>query len=146
MLQRTNELLFIRRVYHGLLSAMALGRILEPSCGGYGLLFLRHRRRVRRGWNPAMKILTLAMITAAVEKENPWVKLVCTVDPLKEEATEVGLQKRINYIIANTVPQTNNKKIWHNYLHYNYNMCRSNVPQYPDVSTGTRGPDNHSHS
>jgi len=75
-MQRTNELLFISWVYHGLLSAVALWRILEPSCQGYGLLFLRHRRRVRRGRNPASKHLTLAMINVGVEKENYWVKLV----------------------------------------------------------------------
>jgi hypothetical protein len=50
---------------------MALRRILEPPCRCYSLLFLHHRRRVRRGWNPVSKHLTLAMINAGVEKENP---------------------------------------------------------------------------
>jgi hypothetical protein len=54
----------------------------------------RHRRRVRRGRNPTSKHLTLAMINAGVEKENPWVKLVRTVDLLEEKAPEVGLQKK----------------------------------------------------
>jgi hypothetical protein len=86
------------------------------------------------------------MINARVEKENPWVKLVWTVNPLEEKALEVGLQNSFNYLIANTTSQTNKKNKGHNYLHYNYNMCRSNVPQYPDVSTGPRAPDDHSHS
>jgi hypothetical protein len=87
-----------------------------------------HRRRVRRGRNPASKHLTLAMINAGVEEENPWVKLVRTVDPLEEKAPEVGLQKSFNYLITNTTSQTNKKNRGHNYLRYNYNMCRSNVP------------------
>jgi hypothetical protein len=68
------------------------------------------------------------MINAGVEKENPWDKLVRTVDLLEEKAPEVGLQKSFNYLITNTTSQTNKKNIGHNYLRYNYNMCRSNVP------------------
>jgi hypothetical protein len=33
------------------------------------------------------------MTSPIVEKEEVWVKLVWTVDPLEEEALEVGLQK-----------------------------------------------------
>jgi hypothetical protein len=77
--------LFIAWVYHGLLSAKALWRILEPPCRCYGLLFVRHRRRVWRGRNPASKHLTLAMINAGVEKENPWIKLVRAIDPLEKK-------------------------------------------------------------
>jgi hypothetical protein len=86
------------------------------------------------------------MINAGVEKENPWVKLVRTVDPLEEKAPEVRLQKSSNYLIANTTSETNKKNKGHNYLRYNYNMCRSNEPQCLDVSTGSRAPDDHSHS
>jgi hypothetical protein len=86
------------------------------------------------------------MINAGVEKENPWIKLVRAIDPLEKKAPEVGLYKSFNYLIANTTSATNKNNKGHNYLRYNYNMCRSNEPQYRDVSTGPRVPDDHNHS
>jgi hypothetical protein len=59
------------------------------------LLVLRHQRRVRRRWNPPLEVLTLVMTSPIVEKEVPWVKLVWTIDPLKEKAPLMGLQKKI---------------------------------------------------
>jgi len=86
------------------------------------------------------------MINAGVEKQNSWVKLVRPVDPLEEKAPEVGLQKSFNCLIGNKTSKTNKKNREHSDLRYNYNMYRSNVPQYPDVSTGSRVPDVHNHS
>ena len=50
------------------------------------LLLSRHWRRVR-GWNPPLEVLTwMSPSKPIVEKEVPRIKLVCTVDPLKEKA------------------------------------------------------------
>ena len=78
------------------------------------------------------KQLTFAMINARVEKKNSWDKLVRLVDPLEEKAPEVGLQNSFNCLIGNKTSKTNKKNRGHIDLRYNYNMYRSNVPQYPD--------------
>jgi len=86
------------------------------------------------------------MINARVEKHNSWVKLVRPVDPLEEKAPEVGLQNSFSCLIRNKTSKTNKKNRGHSDLRYNYNMCRSNVPQYPDVSIGSHVSDVHNHS
>ena len=48
------------------------------------------------GWNPPLEVLTwMSPSTPIVEKEVPRVKLVCTVDPLKEKAPLIGLHNKI---------------------------------------------------
>jgi hypothetical protein len=61
MLERTYKLQCILRVYHSSLSAMAQRRLLEPTT---------------RSAHACDDLPN-------VEKEVSWVKLVCTVDPLK---------------------------------------------------------------
>jgi hypothetical protein len=82
MRERTNELPFILWVYHSSLSAMALRRVVELFQPQELYLLLRQRKWVRRRWNPTLKLLMLPMTTPIVEKEEVWVKLVWTVDPL----------------------------------------------------------------
>jgi hypothetical protein len=49
-----------------------------------------------RGVTPPLKVLTwVSPSPPIVEKKVPWVKLVCTVDPLKEKAPLVGLHNKI---------------------------------------------------
>ena len=48
------------------------------------------------GWNPLLEVLTwMSPSTPIVEKEVPRVKLVYTVDPLKEKAPLMGLHNKI---------------------------------------------------
>ena len=50
------------------------------------LLLSRHWRGVRGRWNPPLKVLSwMSPSPPIVEKEVPRIKLVCTIDPLKEK-------------------------------------------------------------
>jgi hypothetical protein len=47
-------------------------------------------------WNPPLKVLTwMSLSPPIVEKKVPWVKLVWTIDPLKEKAPFMGLHNKI---------------------------------------------------
>ena len=48
------------------------------------------------GWNPPLEVLTwMSLSTPIVEKEVPRIKLVCTVDPLKEKTPLMVLHNKI---------------------------------------------------
>jgi hypothetical protein len=60
------------------------------------LILLRHYRGVRGRWNPLLEVLTWMFPSPPiVEKEVPWVKLVRTIDPLKEKAPLMALHNKI---------------------------------------------------
>ena len=49
------------------------------------------------GWNPPLELLTwMSPSKSIIEKEIPRVKLVCTVDPLKEKAPLMVLHNEIS--------------------------------------------------
>jgi hypothetical protein len=71
-------------------------RFLEPSNCSYVLLLLRHWWGVRGRWNPPLEVLMwMSPSPPIVEEGVPWVKLVWTVDPLKEKAPLMGLHNKI---------------------------------------------------
>ena len=69
-------------------------------------------------WNPPLKVLTwMSPSTPIVEKEAPRVKLVCTVDPLKEKAPLMALHNKIPINISSLLIQMKKKDSENNYLH-----------------------------
>jgi hypothetical protein len=49
---------------------------------------------------PTLEVLTLVMSGPIVKKEVPWIKLICTIDPLKEKAPRMALQKKIKKLLV----------------------------------------------
>jgi len=59
------------------------------------LLLSHHWRGVRGRWNPPLEVLSwMSPSPPIIKKEVPRVKLVCTVDPLKEKAPLIGLHNK----------------------------------------------------
>ena len=53
--------------------------------------------RGQGGWNPLLEVLTwMSPSKPIVEKEVPRIKLVCTIDPLKEKTSLMGLYNKIS--------------------------------------------------
>ena len=51
------------------------------------------------GWNPPLEVLTwMSLSKPIIEKEVPRIKLVCTIDPLKEKAPLMVLHNEIPII------------------------------------------------
>ena len=74
------------------------------------LLLSRHWRGVG-GWNPPLEVLMwMSLSTPIVEKEVPRVKLVCTVDLLKEKAPLMGLHNKIPINISSLLTQMKKKR------------------------------------
>jgi hypothetical protein len=83
----THKLQHILRVYHSSIFAIAQRRFLESSNCNKVLLLSCHWRGLRERWNPPLEALTwMPPSPPIVKKEVPWVKLVWTIDPLKEKA------------------------------------------------------------
>jgi hypothetical protein len=47
-----------------------------------------------------LEVLTLVMSGPIVENEVPWIKLICTIDLLKEKAPRMALQKRLKKLLV----------------------------------------------